>query len=203
MFLNVCKSGRVSRVLLRTALKRGGAKRRQARYRAPKPPSVERSQPARVCIRVRGLRRMSVRSVGACVCSSLPGVELSAARRSHNEPNTSDRLGHAPKGGAITAAVVALGVSMITMAALDTASAQQAETELPGITVEGGGAKKKSAAKKAAAPAPAPAPSEPATSADSEAARLDAPYDTPAGVSVVGQGEISTFGQVRLDDVMR
>jgi hemoglobin/transferrin/lactoferrin receptor protein len=94
---------------------------------------------------------------------------------------------------------------MLAMGNLQQARAQ--ETKLPGITVEGGGggSKKKAQAtapskKKVATPAPAPAqPSnEAAATTPSEAA-----YQTPAAVSAVGQGEIQTFGQVGLDNVIR
>lgn len=92
-----------------------------------------------------------------------------------------------------------------------TAHAQQ--TELPGISVQSAKAKKSSAAKskpkpqpvQAAAPEPVeePGPTEPQGNAAVDAARVDAPYNTPAGVSVAGSSEIQTFGQGSVDNVLR
>lgn len=90
---------------------------------------------------------------------------------------------------------------MVLVLSFDGARAQ--ETELPGITVEsaqGGGQKQKK--KPAAAPAPvaaAPAPAE----AASVSPPTEAVYETPAAVSVVGSGDIATFGKTGLDSVLR
>lgn len=104
-------------------------------------------------------------------------------------------------------AVLLLTASAAVFAFVDAAFAQ--ETQLPGIDVEGAQAKKSSAPKKTAQRAPAPAAAEPAapTSATSgggnQAGLIDAPYNTPAAVSVAGQSEIQTFGQTNLQDVLR
>jgi len=103
-------------------------------------------------------------------------------------------------------AALALTVSAAALALSDTASAQ--ETQLPSIDVQGAQAKKSSAPKKKAKPAPAqaaqPAPPPPAaTNGGDQAAKIDAPYSTPASVSVAGQGEIQTFGQTNVQDVLR
>jgi hemoglobin/transferrin/lactoferrin receptor protein len=105
--------------------------------------------------------------------------------------------------------LLVLGVSVAAMAAVDAAQAQ--ETKLPSIDVEGkakASAKKKSAAKskpkpvQTATPAPEQAPP-PATDGGNQAAKIDAPYGTPAGVSVAGQSEIETFGQGNVQNVLR
>ncbi len=91
------------------------------------------------------------------------------------------------------------------MAAASEARAQ--ETQLPPLTVEGAKpAGKKAVAKKAPTSttvvSPAPIANQPAgKSAVVEPS--DVPYTVPAGVSVVGSGEIETLGQVRLDNVVR
>ncbi len=84
------------------------------------------------------------------------------------------------------------------------------ETQLPPLTVESSQApaKKKAAAKKQAAPS-APAAAQPADDIQPSAARAevtepsDVPYTVPAGVSVIGSGELDTVGQARVDDVLR
>jgi len=100
-----------------------------------------------------------------------------------------------------------LGLSMAALVAVGAASAQ--ETELPGIDVQSAKAKKSSAAKskpkpkpvQAAAPAPEEAP--PAENTGQMSANADAPFQTPAGVSVVTGNELSTFGNGDLNDVLR
>lgn len=87
------------------------------------------------------------------------------------------------------------------MAAVDQARAQeQQETELPGITVEGGANKQPTVSPAPVAPPPQAQP-QPTAAAPTPAA--DVPYETPAAVSVVGEGEIDTFGQTRIDSVLR
>ncbi len=111
-----------------------------------------------------------------------------------------------PVRGGFGKAALALTVSAAALALTGTASAQ--ETQLPGIDVQGAQAKKSSAAKKKAKPAPAQAaepaaPPPAATNGGDQAAKIDAPYNTPASVSVAGQGEIQTFGQTNVQDVLR
>lgn len=84
------------------------------------------------------------------------------------------------------------------------------EAQLPPLVVEGNQPKpkKKAAAKKAPSTAPAPqSNTASATDASSKKAEVtdpaDVPYTVPAGVSVVGSGEINTLGQARLDNVIR
>ena len=97
-------------------------------------------------------------------------------------------------------AVLALSVSMVTTMAADRAHAQQKDTELPGISVESAAAAKKSGS---APSAPAPKPAAPAAPSVAATSPQDAAYETPAGVSAVGQDEIQTFGQAGLDSVLR
>jgi hemoglobin/transferrin/lactoferrin receptor protein len=103
-----------------------------------------------------------------------------------------------------------LGLSIAALVAIDAANAQ--ETELPGIDVQSAKAKTSSAAKSTPKPKPvqaaSPAPEEPSSTAPKgneavDAARVDAPYSTPAGVSVAGRNEINTFGQGSVQDVLR
>jgi hemoglobin/transferrin/lactoferrin receptor protein len=99
-----------------------------------------------------------------------------------------------------------LTVSAAALTLAGTAFAQ--ETPLPGIDVQGAQAKKSSAAKKKSKPAPVSAvtpeaPPPAASNGGNQAGLVDSPYDTPAGVSVAGQGEIQTFGQTDLNDVFR
>jgi hemoglobin/transferrin/lactoferrin receptor protein len=103
-------------------------------------------------------------------------------------------------------AALVLTVSAAALALTDAALAQ--ETQLPSIDVQGAQAKKSSAPKKKAKAAPAQAaqpaaPPPAATNGGDQAAKIDAPYSTPASVSVAGQGEIQTFGQTNLQDVLR
>jgi hemoglobin/transferrin/lactoferrin receptor protein len=99
-------------------------------------------------------------------------------------------------------------VSAIAAAAASEALAQDAQ--LPPLTVEGTKpvAKKKATAKKApsstAAAVSAPTPVAPTTPVKAEVTEAsDVPYTVPAGVSVVGSGEIGTFGQSNIDNVIR
>lgn len=98
-----------------------------------------------------------------------------------------------------------LGLSIAALVAVDAAYAQ--ETELPGIDVQSAKAKKSSAAKSKPKPKPvqaaAPAPEEAAESAGQMSANADAPYNTPAGVSVITGNELSTFGGGNLNDALR
>ncbi|HML30234.1 MAG TPA: TonB-dependent receptor plug domain-containing protein, partial [Hyphomicrobium sp.] len=100
-----------------------------------------------------------------------------------------------------------LTASAAALALADTASAQ--ETQLPGIDVQGVEAKTSSAPKKKAQGAPAQVAAEPAapppavSEGGNQAGLIDAPYNTPAAVSVAGQSEIQTFGQTNLQDVLR
>src|SRR5260221_10566615 len=110
--------------------------------------------------------------------------------------------------GVFGRAALALTVSAAALTSVQAASAQ--ETQLPGINVQGAQAKKSSAPKNKPKPKPVQAtqsqpasPPPPATYGGDQAAKIDAPYDTPAGVSVAGQSEIQTFGQGNLDDVLR
>ncbi|MBS0232163.1 MAG: TonB-dependent receptor [Proteobacteria bacterium] len=106
---------------------------------------------------------------------------------------------------ALCKAALTLTVSAAALALAGEASAQ--ETPLPGIDVQGAKAKKSSAPKSKPKPAQAAqsqaAPPPPATNGGNQAGLIDAPYDTPAGVSVAGQGEIQTFGQTNVQDVLR
>jgi hemoglobin/transferrin/lactoferrin receptor protein len=105
---------------------------------------------------------------------------------------------------------LAFGLSIAALVAVSAANAQ--ETELPGISVQSSKAKKSGAAKSkpkpqtaqtTAPPPEAALPSAPEGNAAVEAARVDAPYNIPAGVSVAGRSEIETFGQGNVQDVLR
>lgn len=108
----------------------------------------------------------------------------------------------------ISNAMLAFGVSLVALGAVTSAHAQQAQ--LPGVNITGVKPKKSSAPKskvkqqtqQASQSAPPPAAS-PQPSGSSEAAKVDAPYSIPAGVSVAGQSEIQTFGQTNVQDVIR
>jgi hemoglobin/transferrin/lactoferrin receptor protein len=113
---------------------------------------------------------------------------------------------HTTTRGATSCALLLLGASLIAVAASDAVRAQDAQ--LPPLTVEANQkkSKPKSAAKKAPATAATPAPTPVVSAVPAKAAPVDpsdVPYTVPAGVSVVGSGEIETFGQVRLDSVVR
>jgi len=109
----------------------------------------------------------------------------------------------------ICARSLTLGLSIAALASVEAASAK--ETELPGINVQSAKAKKSSAANskpkskqvQAAAPAAEAAPTAPQGNDAIEAARVEAPYNTPAGISVAGRSEITTFGQTNVQDVLR
>jgi hemoglobin/transferrin/lactoferrin receptor protein len=110
--------------------------------------------------------------------------------------------------GPLARALLLVGVSALAAGAVSEARAQDAQ--LPPLVVEGTkkASPKKAAAKKApvapAASAPAPAPVAPPVAATTTAvAPSDVPYTVPAGVSVVGSGEIGTFGQTDLGNVIR
>ncbi|CAA2142274.1 Hemin receptor [Hyphomicrobium sp. ghe19] len=108
--------------------------------------------------------------------------------------------------GSFSKAALALTASAAALTLAGTAFAQ--ETQLPGINVQGAQAKKASAPKAKPKPKPVQAvQSEPvspvATDGGNQAAASDAPYNTPASVSVAGQGEIQTFGQTNVQDVLR
>jgi hemoglobin/transferrin/lactoferrin receptor protein len=99
-----------------------------------------------------------------------------------------------------------LGVSAVALGAMSEARAQ--DTQLPTLTVEGvkPKGKKKPVAAKSPAPQAAPAPASspaPVAAKATAVAPSDVPYTVPAGVSVVGSSEIGTFGQAKLDDVIR
>lgn len=101
-----------------------------------------------------------------------------------------------------------LGLSIAALAAVNSAHAQ--ETELPGIDVQSAKPKKSSAAKSKPRPQPvqasAPEPFEEETaeaSSGSMSAASDAPYNTPAGVSVITGNELATYGNSNLDDALR
>lgn len=94
---------------------------------------------------------------------------------------------------------------------LSAAPALAQSTNLPPLSVET--KKQRAPAKQAkraqpkqapAAPAPEAAPEEvPETVAARDAAAKAAAYDAPAGISVVGSGELDTFGSTRVDNVLR
>lgn len=103
-------------------------------------------------------------------------------------------------------AALALTASAAALTLTGTAFAQ--ETQLPGIDVQGAQAKKSAAAKKKSQAAPvqeAASPTPPPTAGEggNQAGLIDAPYNTPAGVSVAGQSEIQTFGQSNVQNVLR
>ena len=140
---------------------------------------------------------MVLRSVGAC--KHAPEVVVS---------HTSSIECRRSVGRGSKAALLLLGVSAVAIGAMGGARAQ--DTQLPTLTVEGSkpkGKKKPVAAKSPppqAAPAPAPEPvAQPAATAATATQASDVPYTVPAGVSVVGSGEIGTFGQAKLDSVIR
>ncbi len=89
------------------------------------------------------------------------------------------------------------------------AAPSDSETELPGVTVET--PEYQAASTPAVSPEPQPpepiveaaAPAAEKAVANSQAAAIEAPYETPAGVSFIGEAEIDTFGQARLDNVIR
>lgn len=112
-----------------------------------------------------------------------------------------------PSSGLIARSLFIAGVSTLAMAAASKAIAQEAQ--LPPLVVEGSQAKakKKAAAKKATSVSPtpvaAPQPQPPVQAKAAAVEPSDVPYTVPAGVSVIGSGEIETFGQGRVDNVLR
>ncbi|MBN9247041.1 MAG: TonB-dependent receptor plug domain-containing protein, partial [Hyphomicrobium sp.] len=115
--------------------------------------------------------------------------------------------GQTQPGGTFGKAALALTVSAAALVLAVPAFAQ--ETQLPGINVQGAQAKKSSAPKAKPKPKPAqaaqsePVAPPPESEGGNQAAAVDAPYNTPASVSVAGQGEIQTFGQTNVQDVFR
>jgi hemoglobin/transferrin/lactoferrin receptor protein len=156
---------------------------------------------------------MYVRSVGLSVnpCAEFQSGASEPDRNNPRKPSggkperprTPGASGHIP----LARALLLLGVSAVAVGAANDVRAQDAQ--LPPLTVEAGkqAAKKKAAAKKAppsAAAAVTPAPvAAPSSAAPVAVTPSDVPYTVPAGVSVVGSGEIGTFGQAKLDDVIR
>jgi hemoglobin/transferrin/lactoferrin receptor protein len=127
-------------------------------------------------------------------------------KHSDGKPERSRTPGASGKGP-IARTLLLLGASAIAAAAASEALAQDAQ--LPPLTVEGTkpAAKKKAAAKKAPSAAPAAVAAAPVAAPTTAKAVVtepsDVPYTVPAGVSVVGSGEIGTFGQGNIDDVIR
>lgn len=103
---------------------------------------------------------------------------------------------------------VALAFSVSTAALTLAGGAFAQETQLPGIDVQGAQAKKASAPKAKPKPKPVQA-SEPQTAPPAintnevSATSADAPYNTPAGISVVTGSDLSTYGGTNLDDALR
>lgn len=103
---------------------------------------------------------------------------------------------------------LSLGLSVAALTVAGAAHAQ--ETELPGINVQSAKAKKSSAPKSKPKPKPvqaaAPEPVEEAPVAQNSGPSVqnpDAPYNTPAGISVVTSNELSTYGNGDLNDALR
>jgi hemoglobin/transferrin/lactoferrin receptor protein len=99
------------------------------------------------------------------------------------------------------------GASLVAIAASDIAHAQ--DTQLPELTVEASKptAKKKAAAKKAPTAAPAtasPAPVAAPVTAKAEVTEpSDVPYTVPAGVSVITDDELATYGNGDINSALR
>lgn len=138
-------------------------------------------------------------------------AEVEAGKSSDGRSKRSFTPGASDKGP-IVRTLLLLSISAVAAAAATEAFAQ--ETQLPPLTVEGAktATKKKAAAKKAPSAAPAVVQQQPAPQqqfdnsplADPETVQASlVPYTVPAGVSVVGAGEIDTFGQTRIDNVLR
>lgn len=151
---------------------------------------------------------MSVRSVRASSSKPSDFARVSDPKRDEPDKGGAGKPERpaASNGRPIAQALFAAGISMSAMGALSEARAQEG-TPLPTLKVEAGkpsGKKKSVPAKSPSAPTPAPQ-SVPAPVAQSSApvAPADVPYTVPAGVSVVGSSEIGTFGQGKLDDVIR
>ena len=113
--------------------------------------------------------------------------------------------GPAETRGSLGKAALALTASAAALTLAQTAFAQ--ETQLPGINVQGAQAKKSGAPKAKSKPKPVQAEAAPIPQAAPVATdggnQADAPYNTPASVSVAGQSEIQTFGQGNVQDVLR
>ena len=133
------------------------------------------------------------------------GMAVGGVENNHILGSLGARWPRMPVRGSLSKAVLVLTVAAAAIASANDAFAQ--ETQLPGIDVQGAQAKKSSAPKKKAAPAPIQAAEPVAPPASSQrgnqAGLIDAPYNTPASVSVAGQGEIQTFGQTNVQDVLR
>ena len=154
---------------------------------------------------------MFARSVCVRPCTELefraPEPERDDPRKHSDGKPERPRTPGASGKGPIARTLLLLGVSAIAAAAASEALAQDAQ--LPPLTVEGAkpAAKKKAAAKKAPSAAPAAVASAPVAAPTTAKAVVtepsDVPYTVPAGVSVVGSGEIGTFGQSNIDNVIR
>jgi hemoglobin/transferrin/lactoferrin receptor protein len=134
---------------------------------------------------------MAVHSVDAFSNSS--STSVGASRRSTN------RI-------AGCKAALALSVSAAALTLAQAAFAQ--ETQLPGINVQGAQAKKSSAAKSKPKPKPVQATqsqpaSPPPASEGMGVSKSDAPFNTPAGISVITGEELTTFGGSDLNDALR
>jgi len=133
-------------------------------------------------------------------------AEVEAGKSSDGRSKRSFTPGASDKGP-IVRTLLLLGISAVAAAAATETFAQ--ETQLPPLTVEGAktASKKKAAAKKAPSAAPAvvqqqPAP-QPVSSTAAAAVASEMPYTVPAGVSVITEGELSTFGASNLDNALR
>ena len=159
---------------------------------------------------------MFVRSVGVCL-NGRANSEL-WPRTPETEHGDSGRVGEGKPQHLLTPRSAAsqpflkslffVGVSALALAVAGKAIAQDAE--LPPLVVEGNKPKlkKKAAAKKSSASTAAAAQTQaPAASSSDKRAEAveasDVPYTVPAGVSVIGSSEIDTFGQTRVDNVLR
>jgi hemoglobin/transferrin/lactoferrin receptor protein len=146
--------------------------------------------------------------VGASDAGVRPLVVWSRFAGSDRGEPSAEPLGTKSASAPLLRALLVVGVSSLAVTIAAKAVAQEAQ--LPPLVVEGNQAKpkKKAAAKKAPAPSTAAAVS-PVPQASAQTAKSktiepsDVPYTVPAGVSVVGAGEISTFGQARVDNVLR
>ena len=137
---------------------------------------------------------MSVRSVGACVGSPLPWLQLRAARRIHIEPDNGDMWAACPR----RCGTAARRSRRIDVAALDRASAQQ-ETELPGSPWKAAVPRRRASewrqegSRRRCCSAPTPVVRRPAARLTA-VAPTEAPYNAPAGVSVVGRARSTPLG---------
>lgn len=134
---------------------------------------------------------MAVRSVEVFFSSSSIGLGASHATQIR---------------GVFGKAALALTVSAAALTSVQAAFAQ--ETQLPGINVQGAQAKKSSAPKSKPKPKPVQATqsqpaSPPPSSEGMGVSKSDAPYNTPAGISVVTGDDLATFGGSDLNDALR